>query len=279
MVFLQQLGRGLRRTAGKDALVVIDFIGNHRSFLLKPRTLLGATTGMRPSNAAVISAMRSGQFELPAGCSATFDVEAVDVLARLARIGHVAQLEEFCRSYAAEEGIRPTAMQAWRAGHNPAAARSAHGGWFGLLDHLGLLGDDEVAAWQTNRDVLTGFEVEPVTKSYKLVTLKALLSDGTLRSGAGITELVMDVASPGAAPIPAWSPTPARTRLCLTPPQPTKRAGASTGAVGRSLPGRASYAANPAVGSASTGSGSCRPSWSRIATPTRSTRWSAEMVD
>ena len=189
VVFLQQLGRGLRRTTDKDALVVIDFIGNHRSFLLKPRTLLGATTGARPSNAAVMDAMRSGQFELPAGCSATFDVEAVDVLARLARIGPRNALEEFCRSYAAEEGIRPTAMQAWRAGHNPAAARSAHGGWFGLLDHLDLLGDDEAAAWQAHREVLTGFEVEPVTKSYKLVTLKALLSDGMLRTGAGITEL------------------------------------------------------------------------------------------
>ena len=40
VVFLQQLGRGLRRSHGKDALTVIDFIGNHRSFLIKPRTLL-----------------------------------------------------------------------------------------------------------------------------------------------------------------------------------------------------------------------------------------------
>lgn len=189
VVFLQQLGRGLRRTADKEALVVIDFIGNHRSFLLKPRTLLGATTGTRPSTTAVLNAMRSDQFELPAGCSATFDVEAVEMLARLARIGPRSSLEEFCRSYAAEEGIRPTAMQAWRAGQNPAAARSAHGGWFGLLDHLGLLRDDESAAWLVHGDVLTAFEVEPVTKSYKLVTLKALLSDGTLRTGTGITQL------------------------------------------------------------------------------------------
>jgi hypothetical protein len=43
--------------------------------------------------------------------------------------------------------------------------------------------------WRSHGDVLAGFEVEPVTKSYKLVTLKALLQDGTLRSGAGITEV------------------------------------------------------------------------------------------
>lgn len=45
VVFLQQLGRGLRRSQGKDALTVIDFIGNHRSFLVKPRTLLALGSG------------------------------------------------------------------------------------------------------------------------------------------------------------------------------------------------------------------------------------------
>jgi hypothetical protein len=115
--------------------------------------------------------MRTGEFGLPPGCSATFDLEAVDILARQARIGARSALEEFCRSYAHDEGHRPTAMQAWRAGHNPAAARSAHNGWFGLLDHLGLLNDEEAELCQANSDVLAGFEAEPITKAYKLLTL------------------------------------------------------------------------------------------------------------
>ena len=36
VIFLQQLGRGLRPAPGKDRLTVIDFIGNHRSFLQRP---------------------------------------------------------------------------------------------------------------------------------------------------------------------------------------------------------------------------------------------------
>lgn len=189
VVFLQQLGRGLRRTDDMDTLVVVDFIGNHRSFLLKPRTLLGAAIGARPSTAAVIAAMRSGEFELPDGCLVTFELEAVDILARLVRLGVRGALEEFCRSYANEQGQRPTAMQAWRAGLNPAAARSAHGGWFGLLDDLDLLSQDEADSWPTYRDVLSGFETEPATKAYKLVTLKAMVQDETLRSGSTITQL------------------------------------------------------------------------------------------
>lgn len=189
VVFLQQLGRGCDVRPEKEALVVIDLLGNHRSFLLKPRTLLAAATGARPSTAETVVAMRSGEFELPPGCWINFDVHAVEVLARLARIGARSALEEFCRSYAGEEGRRPTAMQAWRAGHNPAAARSAHGGWFGLLDHLRLLDDDEPAVWKAHAGVLSGFEAEPVTKSYKLVTLRALVHDQTVRSGSSIAQL------------------------------------------------------------------------------------------
>ena len=42
MVWLQQLGRGLRRAEGKEALHVVDYIGNHRSFLTNVRALLAA---------------------------------------------------------------------------------------------------------------------------------------------------------------------------------------------------------------------------------------------
>lgn len=133
--------------------------------------------------------MRTGEFGLPPGCSVTFALEAVDILARLAQIGARSALEEFCRSYANEEGHRPTAMQAWRAGHNPAAARSAHNGWFGLLGHLGLLNDEEAELWRANGEVLSGFEAEPISKAYKLLTLQALLQDQTLRSGSPITQL------------------------------------------------------------------------------------------
>jgi hypothetical protein len=38
---LQQFGRGLRKTKDDKKLTVIDSIGNHRTFLLKPQTLFG----------------------------------------------------------------------------------------------------------------------------------------------------------------------------------------------------------------------------------------------
>ena len=57
IIFLQQLGRGLRIQDGKDALAVIDFIGNHRSFLLKPRTLLSLGRRETPTTLQVLHSL------------------------------------------------------------------------------------------------------------------------------------------------------------------------------------------------------------------------------
>lgn len=133
VVFLQQLGRGLRRSLGKDALTVIDFIGNHRSFLIKPRTLLALGTGQQAGTAKVLEAMRTGDFGLPHGCSATYDVELVNILRAMARVGARSALEDYCRSCVEERGRRPSAVQTYEAGYNPASARSEHGHWFAFL--------------------------------------------------------------------------------------------------------------------------------------------------
>ncbi|MGP0024858.1 MAG: DEAD/DEAH box helicase family protein [Streptosporangiaceae bacterium] len=189
VVFLQQLGRGLRRSDGKDALTVIDFIGNHRSFLIKPRTLLALGTGGELGTGKVLQAMRSGDFGLPPGCSATYDVELVDVLRKLTRVGARSALEDYCRSYADERGHRPSAVQTYEAGYNPSSARAQHGHWFALLDDVDLLGEQERQVVRRHAAVLAGIEKEPITKSYKLVTLQALLQLDALRTGADIAEI------------------------------------------------------------------------------------------
>ena len=60
VLFLQQLGRGLRITEGKDHLRVVDFIGNHRSFLLKPRVLLSLGQTATPSKHCVAEGPQEG---------------------------------------------------------------------------------------------------------------------------------------------------------------------------------------------------------------------------
>ncbi len=69
-VFLQQIGRGLRRTEGKDVLTVLDFVGTHRGefrFDLRFRGLLGR------SRRELENDIVNGFPFLPAGCHLELD--------------------------------------------------------------------------------------------------------------------------------------------------------------------------------------------------------------
>lgn len=186
VVFLQQLGRGLRRHDGKDNLSVIDFIGNHRSFLMKPRTLLSlGSAGAFTSTASTLDAMTSGDFSLPEGCSVQYELEAVELLRRLAPPSFGDAISEFCHSYSEEEGQRPTATQAYQAQLNPGSLRRV-GGWFRFLNAEGLLAEDEKRVLERHHAFLDEVETAAATKSYKLVTLRALLHEGGLVDGLDV---------------------------------------------------------------------------------------------
>ena len=179
VIFLQQLGRGLRTAPGKSVLKVVDFIGNHRSFLSKPRVLL--SLGSLPlSNKSLIEAANSGDFGLPEGCSVEIELEAINLLKDLTKKGQRHALTEFCVDFFDEHGVRPSALQAQLAGFDPKKVRPADGSWFGLLRNNGLLSDSEKAIVENYGELLDRFSKEEITKSYKLVALKALIELGTL---------------------------------------------------------------------------------------------------
>jgi CBS domain-containing protein len=82
ILFLQQLGRGLRCFPGKDKLVVLDFIGNHHSFLHKPQALGQAGASYRDL-AEFARKVESEQLALPAGCFINYDLSLIDFLKAL----------------------------------------------------------------------------------------------------------------------------------------------------------------------------------------------------
>ena len=77
LVFMQQLGRGLRRFEGKDCVTVLDFIGqSHRKFRfdLRYRAVTGAT------RTEVGKQIEQGFPFLPAGCTMQLDRVAKEVV-------------------------------------------------------------------------------------------------------------------------------------------------------------------------------------------------------
>ena len=78
-VFLQQLGRGLRRTEGKDVLTVLDFVGHQGKefrFDLRYRRMLGRTRRQLETD------VEHGFPYLPAGCHIDLDDVARDIVLR-----------------------------------------------------------------------------------------------------------------------------------------------------------------------------------------------------
>jgi len=76
-LFLQQLGRGLRRSHGKESCTVLDFVGRHRAeFRLDRRfhALLGGT------RRELIEQVERGFPCLPAGCHMELDRVAADIV-------------------------------------------------------------------------------------------------------------------------------------------------------------------------------------------------------
>ncbi len=95
-VFLQQLGRGLRRTLGKPGLTVLDFIGQqHRQFRFEPRFAAVTRTGGRQ----LIDEIEAGFPSLPAGCSMQLDRVASEAVVDNIR----AALSNLRRSHLAAE--------------------------------------------------------------------------------------------------------------------------------------------------------------------------------
>lgn len=192
VVFFQQLGRGLRRADGKTHLDVLDLVGNHRGFLLKARLL--ATLAGRPglTDREAVEALRQETGTLPEGCSVIVDLEVIDLLAKLLGAPRRQDLlAELVRTWADDhEGRRPTALEMALITNRSHDVKKA-GGWFGLLDTLGLLSPDEEQVLGLARDLLVDIEHGSYTKSYKLVTLQSMLHMATLRGASPLRDLAL----------------------------------------------------------------------------------------
>lgn len=70
IVFVQQLGRGLRKAGGKDYLTIVDFIGNHKNNYLIPIALYGDTSYNKDTLRKLIS---EGSKMLPGSSTINFD--------------------------------------------------------------------------------------------------------------------------------------------------------------------------------------------------------------
>ncbi len=192
VVFLQQIGRGLRRSPGKERLDVVDLVGNHRSFLVKAH-LLAALVGARPAtNREAVEVLGSDMTTLPEGCSIIVDTEVVEMLRALTapdrRQDRLRATLDAWRSLHGDR--RPTALELSLATGTAHELKSM-GGWFGGLGALGELSGEEAAVLAAVPDLLAYVEHGSYTKCFKLITLRVLTDNDSLRDGMDLADLAL----------------------------------------------------------------------------------------
>lgn len=79
LLFLQQLGRGLRRAEGKTVCTVLDFVGHHRKEFRFDRRLRGLFPGSKKD---LVRQIEDGFPFLPAGCHMDLDPVATEIVLR-----------------------------------------------------------------------------------------------------------------------------------------------------------------------------------------------------
>lgn len=79
-IFLQQLGRGLRKSKDKQYLNVLDFIGNYKKANLVPFLLSG-----KEYSAIECKRNKQGDYEFPTDCTVDFDFRIIDIFKNQAK--------------------------------------------------------------------------------------------------------------------------------------------------------------------------------------------------
>lgn len=170
ILFLQQLGRGLRTATDKNHLVILDFIGNHKSFLHKPQALFNAGATYK-ALAEFARRVEQNRLELPEGCFVNYDLKLIEFLKELDGDGAQKEYEALRETL----GRRPTLAEFYRAGASIRQMRAQHGGWFSFVDAMGDLGPEERLCGDRHGNFFREVETTPMTKSFKMVLLEALL--------------------------------------------------------------------------------------------------------
>jgi superfamily II DNA or RNA helicase len=191
IIWLQQLGRGLRVSREKKHLTVIDYIGNHRAFLNKLQgmaTILDHSAESGGRQRELLQAIRDERIDLPAGCDVTYETTALNILEHLARPTRIeGELESFYRGFEERNGVRPTAVETHHAGLNPRS--NSERSWLGFVERMGGLSTNEQAAWATSQEFFDALERIELAGSHELVLLLAMFDGETLGTSLS-TEII-----------------------------------------------------------------------------------------
>ena len=194
IVFLQQLGRGLRRSKGKEYLNVLDFIGNYEKagrvrFLLTGRTL-GKNEYYNPADRSAF----------PDDCLIDFDMKLIDLFSEMDK-KHLKVRDQIRNEYCRVKeflGRIPSRMDLFTYMdddiYRVAITHSKDNPFKRYLDfrkELGELTEEENLLYSgIGREFINLIENTNMSKVYKMPVLMAFYNHGNVRSQVSEEELL-----------------------------------------------------------------------------------------
>lgn len=187
-VFLQQLGRGLRKKGNKKYVNVLDFIGNYKKANLIPFLLLGDVKN--PAKKTYIINIPD-EDEYPEGCFVSFDFRLIDLFKRMAeeQQGLFDKLKAEYLRIKEDFGDRPLRlpMYTYLDGGVYSAIRAKKDlnifrDYISFLNKIGELSVDEKALVGTKaHEFLKEIESTSMSKLYKMPLLLAFYNNGKMK--------------------------------------------------------------------------------------------------
>ena len=96
LIFVQQLGRGLRKNEGKEYLTVIDFIGNYQSNYLVPVALYGDGSYNKDHLRKLLA---GGSAEIPGASTVNFDAISMEQIFKAIDVANMSKKKDLDNDY------------------------------------------------------------------------------------------------------------------------------------------------------------------------------------
>lgn len=186
-IFLQQLGRGLRKAPNKEYLTVLDFIGNYKRADMLPFLLSGKEYTPSKSKKG-----KTKEFEYPKDCIVDFDFEVMDIFKKLAEkeIKIETKVKEEYIKIKEMLGHRPTRvdfltyieeslykeLKGSKRKYNPLNNYLQY-----LKDNDELTEEEEKLYNSRGREFINMIETTAMTKTYKMPLFLAFYNEGNIK--------------------------------------------------------------------------------------------------
>ena len=187
-VFLQQLGRGLRKADKKNYLNVLDFIGNYKKANLIPFWLTGKSQVSAKSR---VGDFMPSEEEFPEDCYIHFDFKLIDIFKTMAEQTKKIEDKIIDEFYRIKEylGHRPSRLEVFTYMDDNIYANMKSKSKLNILnDYLGFL--NKIEELNTNEGNLISteahnfikkIETTSMSQTYKMPLLLAFYNDGNLK--------------------------------------------------------------------------------------------------